>query len=214
MGKSPKKIDPHDMKIVSFQLGNHETQYVIDVRHSDLAFLAFCLRNKTIIGQNLKFDYSVIKTNCGYRLNNLFDVMIASQVLTAGHERLKHSLYELTKRYLGYRPDKEPELFTASIDKSVRMSYRLDEDFNLQQVTYGAKDVELTHMLYLRMLPLLKEKKLEGIARLEFDFVKVAAECELNGMPINTDSWVKLIESADGKCEELLSTLNEYAPIN
>ena len=35
LGKSPRKIDAHDMKVVSLQIGNHIDQYVIDVRHSD-----------------------------------------------------------------------------------------------------------------------------------------------------------------------------------
>lgn len=214
-GKSSRKIDPHDSKVVSIQIGDDATQYVVDTQYADLTYICLALEKKRVVAFNAKFDYSVILTNTGVRLQKLFDPMIASQLLTAGHEGLKHSLYEVCTRYLGHRPDVQPDLFMKSVvSKKVRTSYKEGEPMTLEQIVYGAKDVELTHLLYKKLSLLLKEEKLTKIAGLEFDFIKVAAECELNGMPLNTDKWVALIEDSERVTAELLNQLLDIADIN
>lgn len=56
-------LDPYLSKIVMFQIGDKNTQFIIDTRTIDIQKLVELLPNKTVVGHNLKF--AVI---CGYFL--------------------------------------------------------------------------------------------------------------------------------------------------
>ncbi len=90
----------------------------------------------------------------GIRLQGpLFDVKLASQVLTAGIEGLDHSLQCLFERYIG----------------------------NDTPSNNTGHEVELLHSLKAALSKELNDSRLTATARLEFDCIRATAEMEKNG---------------------------------
>lgn len=143
--------------------------------------------------------------------------MLADQLLTTGLD-YKYSLYDIAERRLGYRPDGkiskklvQLSLF-ENIDKQIRTKF--DEELTEDHIKYAAKDVEITHQLYNRLLLLLEQEALSTLARREFEFSLVLGDMELNGMPINVDNWLKLADVVQERCTNALEKLDTYAEIN
>ena len=61
---------PLTKPILSMQLGDANTQFVIDVRSVDILLFKDLIESKTIIGHNLKFDYQFLKKS-GILINKL-----------------------------------------------------------------------------------------------------------------------------------------------
>ena len=210
---------PFGSKIVLFQIGNDAIQYVINAESVDITLLLKLISKPKYlkIGQNIKYDYKVIRTNYNIILNNVWDTMIASQLLSTGLD-LKHSLYDISERYLNYRPDGKTSKKTTqlslfeNIDKDIRTTF--DGEITEAHIEYAAKDVELTHQLYDKLKTLLSTEGLSLLARREFEFSLVLGDMELNGMPLNTEKWLKLAEEVKERCNNALQKLKDVADIN
>ncbi|NPA32647.1 MAG: bifunctional 3'-5' exonuclease/DNA polymerase [Aquificae bacterium] len=182
------------------QLGDREKTYVVDLYEiEDITPLRELLSKKGVVGHNLKFDLKYL-SRLGIRPPAVFDTMIASYLL--GYER--HSLSHLVASLLGY-----------SLDKSYQLSDWDAPVLSDAQLRYAAKDVDVLREIFPKLLErlngldgergqeLLKSKtaKLFGlrspVSVVEMAFVKVLAEVELNGFPVD-----------EGKLSELLSILS------
>ena len=88
-------------KIVMLQIGDKNTQFVIDVRTVDIKLLYPVLVNPNVllVGQNIKFEYKHLLHNYNIKINNLYDTMIVEQILHNGLN-VPVSLKELNKKYL------------------------------------------------------------------------------------------------------------------
>ncbi|MDN5338054.1 MAG: polymerase, partial [Thermotogaceae bacterium] len=114
-------LSPIDAKIVGIALSTRpESGYYIPVGHQTgekqldaekvLPELIETLKGSKIIGQNLKFDYSILYTK-GYDFQIDFDTMIAAYLLDPDQKRF--GLDELAIKYLKYKPISYDELFTT-----------------------------------------------------------------------------------------------------
>ena len=66
------------------QIGDKDTQFVIDDTSIDLSPIGNLLASKLILGHNIGIDYKIWKRQ-GYGLfRNVYDTMIAEQVITRG----------------------------------------------------------------------------------------------------------------------------------
>lgn len=215
-----KDINSH--KIVLLQLGTHEHQIVIDARRVDIVPFLELVRDKEIIGHNLKFDLGVIYLNYGIKFSKVFDTMLAAYVLECGLEywngkRIKRSLEEVAKRYINeYAYTSQGNLFMESPTKAIRKSFLkvMDEDYSTLQLTYGALDVYYAYRLYLFFKKRLAEENLTKVLDFEHKFLPVIIEMETNGAPINVDRWSEVAERNKKREQEYLDKLIKFRQIN
>lgn len=205
-------LDPYTSDIIMIQLGNKNVQYVIDARKimlEDLVQIIAQLRNKIIVGHNLKFEYKHILHNYGIRLDNLYDTMIAEMVLECGNGKARYSLKHLIGKYLGKETSDE-------VDKSIRMQFLTigDNPFTEEQILYGAGDIlypmsikeaQLRKMRFLDLLDTFAE---------ESRFLPALASLEYNGMYINQEKWLDIYRQNIEKYYKAENQLNSYLETN
>lgn len=201
------------------QIGNKELQYIIDVRKLDPRKLLQEISKKTVIGHNIKFDYQVIKNNFDVTLENLFDTMLAAQILECGldEEKGHFTLERTATRYTGInRYSNQGDLFAPTVTKKIRESFAHvgDNPFTQEQLYYGALDVSVAYLLYEKEMALLKENELMSTAELEFEFVKVLGDMELSGVYLNQKQWLENYRVTLKNTEELRSQLLKYRELN
>jgi DNA polymerase I-like protein with 3'-5' exonuclease and polymerase domains len=143
-GKDKKdSLDPvsSTAKLVLVQYGTQEIIYLIEP--------ALLLEFKELlqsdehwkIGQNLKRDYEFILKKLGFPLVNMYDSMLAEQVLTAGLEGVAVSLKDLARRY-------PPQyIITKSVHEDF-VNFSEDDKLTKEMLCYAARDVYLLFPAY------------------------------------------------------------------
>lgn len=133
-----------------------------------------------IVGHNLKYDYEVMKSDCGIEIKNLYyDTMLAAIVMNENEQSF--ALKELAKRYL-----KRDDAFTY---KELFGKTKFDEVPLYIANWYASKDAELTFDLYIFQIEYLNTDKLKNLKNILFNIemplLKVVAEMELGGIYID-----------------------------
>ncbi|MBN1797801.1 MAG: DNA polymerase I [Spirochaetales bacterium] len=131
-----------------------------------------------VIGQNIKYDYKVLK-RWGITITGIyFDTMIAAWVLESG-SMSAYNIDKLAEKYLNHKTIKYGDL----IEKK---SGKLLSDIDLQKAAdYAAEDADITFKLYLHFKTLLKEQDLVKVFYdIEMPLVRVLADMELEGIRI------------------------------
>lgn len=180
-------LDPYEAKWTLLQVGTPNESFVFDVRydteHSSLhpSVLDPMLKDPTKLKvlQNAAYDMQIIKLNRGFYIENIYDTMLAEQLINLGLIYSKASLDALVLKYLGLYMTKEPR--GTFVDY-----YQKYEDF---QIAYAANDVTVLHVIRDIQLERIKKEGLENVARLEFEFLVPFCEMELNGIAIDIDKW-------------------------
>lgn len=199
-------LDPHTSDIVMLQIGDIDVQYVIDTRNVDITSLLPILTNPdiTLVGHNIKFEYKHILSKYGVRINALYDTMVAEKLLHNGYH-LDCSLKALMLRYLN-----------KEVDKTIRLSFLTigDRPFTVQEILYGAEDIEVP--LKIRQIQLQDSdgKGLDNVHRLEFRVTAVVGEMEYQGMNFNTEKWMKTYEKNLVKYKEKTRELDLFVMDN
>lgn len=148
--------------------------------------------------QNAKFDIKFLKAN-GIEINGqLFDTMLAGQLLRSSGGPRRVGLGELANHFLGTLLSKEQQ----TSDFSGKLS---DE-----QVEYAAKDAEILLKLRGVMILDLKENKLIEVARVEFACCYAIAHMEYFGINIDLDMWKLLTEKIEKSKDKCLDKLYPY----
>jgi len=203
------EIVKNKVKLLLMQLGTEEVAYLFDPRKIDVQILKEILESKSILKilHNAKYDYQSTKYDTGIVLRNVFDTMLSYRLLTSGliedgqggyvpagfRDKSKKifpykSLNFLCQKYLG-----------ITLNKEVRKSFtdnQYTKEYTKVQLEYAASDVVVLHPLCDILGQALESEGLIDTALLEFEFVRAAAEMELNGVYINKDKWRYIIASA------------------
>ena len=132
-----------------------------------------------LIGQNIKYDYKVMK-RWGIEINNIyFDTMIASWLLNSSSAI--HNMDKLALDYLNFNTIKYSDLIDKKEDKTLF-------DIDLKKVTdYAGEDADITFRLYEVFLEKLKENNLSNLFfNIEVPNIKLLADMELTGIKLNT----------------------------
>ncbi|MCX7738068.1 MAG: bifunctional 3'-5' exonuclease/DNA polymerase [Hydrogenothermaceae bacterium] len=188
-----ENINPFKDKIRLIQLGNEEKVFIVDVqkindRGKVSEFLADLLRERGIVGHNLKFDIKFLYTNFGVLPKLNFDTMIASQIISEGNEGDRHSLKAVTSRFTG-----------KDVDKRLQKSDWGSEHLTNQQLEYAAEDIRVLRDVFKVVRDILNkdgEESLSGkigsvfglknpVAILEMTLIPILAEIELSGIPVD-----------------------------
>ncbi|HLD90876.1 MAG TPA: DNA polymerase [Patescibacteria group bacterium] len=194
-------LSPFDGKLVLLQLGVQGQPFVFDVRKDigksefDVLLFKDLLEDKTKLKvlQNALYDVKMIKHHYSFYINNIYDTMLTEQLLNLGRPYVRSSLSVLVQKYLGLSMDKEP--------RGTFSDY--EQEFQKYQLEYAALDVCTLGVIRDAQLLSVAKHKLERVCQLEFDFVKPMAEMELNGITINTERWLSIMQEVAKKKEEL-----------
>ena len=134
------------------------------------------------IGQNMKYDYEVLR-NYGVELKGkMFDAMLAHYVI---QPELHHNMDYMAEIYLNYQTVHIDELIGPRGKNQKNM-----RDLSPTEVyEYAAEDADVTLKLKNVLEPLLKEKDVEDLFyNIEMPLMPVLAEMEMNGVRLDTDA--------------------------
>jgi DNA polymerase-1 len=169
------------------------------------------LNEKKVIGQNLKYDISILN-RYGYTINNpYFDTMIAAYLINP--DSRKFNMDDLAQKYLNYTTKKYKEVMNGKLFSSTLED--IDEKTVLE---YAAEDSDITFRLYEVLSKELHKKDLIKIfTEIEMPIVPILANMELNGVYFDSEDLKKLsteYQKILNKIEEKMSkfTGEEFNP--
>ena len=130
------------------------------------------------IGHNLVYDLGLIRAAIGHRFPvvNLFDTMIAYQLLIAG-------LYENSLKRAGLKAVVK-DLLGIDVDKALQTS-DWSGVHSKEQLQYALKDSEILIQLYPVLKDKLEDAGLSRVAEIEFDCLPMTVEAMQTGLPID-----------------------------
>lgn len=126
------------------------------------------------------------------------DTFLIEKILYTGYPFKGYSLEHLAKRYLKFEYAKTNQLsffgeeLVIALSKDIRNSFRYigTRPMSVSEILYGAKDVELTHRVYLKQLYKIANWGLLNTVYLEHHFLQVLIEMELAGFFLNSELWL------------------------
>ncbi|MCB0338146.1 MAG: DNA polymerase I [Bdellovibrionales bacterium] len=154
------------------------------------------------VGQNLKYDISVLLSH-GIEVQGVsFDTMLAAYLLNP--DRRSFSLDALSHDYLGITPIAYDQVVEQGSDFT---------SVNLEKATeYAAEDAHLAWLLKEKLEPLLKrEDLLKVFSSIEMPLVTVLAKMEKRGVRIDTELLARMSDDFAVKLERLRSEIVEMA---
>ena len=148
------------------------------------------------MGQNIKFDFIVLKQN-GIEVNPIEDTMLISYTLDAGNNR--HNMDVLSEIHLGHKTITFKELVGTGKNK---LNF---SDIDLKKATeYAAEDADITLRLYENLRERLDEEKLNKIYEyFEKPMVKLLAKLEYNGIKVDARHLKKLSSAFEKKLKKI-----------
>ena len=194
-------------KMIMFQIGDHDHQFVIDTRRVSIEPLRDILQTKRIlkIFHNAKFDYKFIKKWSNIVCEGIYDTYLVERVLNCGKQNYGYGLKDVCKRYLDVDLDKEVR------NKFIGLG---SQPFTDNQIAYGAKDVEYLIKIRIHQLPLVDRNQLNRVIDLENEVVLAFADIEYNGLDLDTESWKKIEKVNTDKADELQDSLDHMVTLD
>jgi DNA polymerase I-like protein with 3'-5' exonuclease and polymerase domains len=197
-------INPINNKVLLVQMGNMHQQYVFDVARlgKEIQKIKPLLEDSAIIKilHNAKFDYKFIKQSLGIEIDNIYDSMLAEQLLQKGRKLSGFSLEAVSEKYAG-----------AKLDKDIRKSFIglvYGENFSAAQIEYAAADVKHLHKIMEEQLSLVKRDGLLKVTEIEMGVIPATGDMELNGMKIDKTKWLTAEAQAKKERQEALKKLD------
>lgn len=135
--------------------------------------------SKTLIGQNIKYDYHILQSY-GIGINNkLFDTMVAHFLIMP---EMRHGMDVLAESYLSYSPVSISSLIGKKGKEQISM-----RQVPLEQIKeYAAEDADVTLQLKEKFAPeLLKNEVDKLFTEVEVPLIKVLANMEREGIHLD-----------------------------
>lgn len=181
-------IDPHQAEIVgmSFSYKAGEAYYVpvsadMNEAKKTVSYFKEVLENTAItkIGQNIKYDMSIMKWYDVEVAGNLYDTMITHYLCEPD---LRHKLDYLTESYLDYKMVPIEDLIGKGGKNQLSM-----RDVSLEKVKeYAGEDADLTLQLAPVMKKLMAENELDPLYMdIEEPLIRVLCDLEYEGIRID-----------------------------
>ncbi|HQQ92959.1 MAG TPA: DNA polymerase I [Bacteroidia bacterium] len=171
---------------LSFSVKAHEAWYVpISENRSEAleqlkVFIpVFENKTKTLIGQNIKYDYQVLRNYGIVIRNQLFDTMVAHFLIAPD---MRHNMDALSHAYLGYSPVSIESLIGKKGKEQLSM-----RSVQLEAIKeYAAEDADVTLQLSEKLEPQVKKQKLEKVLdEIELPLIPVLADMEREGIRLD-----------------------------
>ena len=192
-----------DLVGVSFAIKAHEAWYLPmpterEACQKKLELLRPLFEDETIlkIGQNLKYDISMLAQ---YGINvkgKMFDTMLAHYLL---EPEQRHNMDYLAEVYLNYITIPIEDL----IGKGRQQKTMREVPVELVK-EYAAEDADVTMQLYEKLMPLLKENGGEKLFYdIEMPLVPVLSRMEANGVKIDTQNLQQISDEFGGEIQKI-----------
>lgn len=163
----------------------------------------FANKNKLWIGQNLKYDFLVLKWYGIEIAGPIFDTMLAHYVIEPDG---KSNMDALSAKYLGYQPVSIETLIGKKGKNQGSMRTAPIEEVK----EYAAEDADITWQLYQKFVPLLKKNEVNKVFDVvENPLVKVLTNMEFEGIRIDEEflnAYSKELEIEAKTAEEAVYT--------
>jgi DNA polymerase-1 len=193
-------LDFTKKKMIMFQIGDGDNQFVIDTRHVSIEPLRPVLESTSItkIFHNAKFDYKFIKKWSNITCQGVYDTFLAEVVNNCG-KRIGFGLKDLVRRY-----------FNEELNKEVRNKFvHLEgQPYTESQIIYGAKDVEYLCAIHAEQRMITVKNQLGAVVQLENEAVLAFADIEYNGLHLDQTKWKSLEKESTQKADALSSNLD------
>ena len=206
-------IDVYSAELVglSFAIKAHEAWYLsMPVEREEcqkkLELLRPLFENESIlkIGQNLKYDISMLAQYGISVRGKMFDTMLAHYLL---EPEQRHNMDYLAEVYLNYITIPIEDL----IGKGRQQKTMREVPVELVK-EYAAEDADITLQLYEKLLPLLKENGVEKLFyEIEMPLVPVLSRMEANGVKIDTENLHQISEEFGGEIRKIEEQIYEAA---
>ena len=206
-------IDVYSAEMVglSFAIKAHEAWYLSmpadqEECQKKLELLQPLFEDENImkIGQNLKYDISMLAQYGISVKGKLFDTMLAHYLL---EPEQRHNMDYLAEVYLNY--------ITIPIEDLIgkgRMQKTMREVPVGLVKEYAAEDADITLQLYEKLLPLLKENGVEKLFyEIEMPLVPVLSRMEANGVKIDTENLRQISEEFGIEIHKIEEKIYELA---
>jgi len=183
-----------DKKVIMFQIGDEDHQFVIDTRGLSIEPLRKILEDPGIVKifHNAKFDINHIRSSFGIVTTGIYDTFLTEMVMYNG-KKMRYGLTHLTDRYLGVSLDKEER------NKFIGLS---GQPYTDRQIDYGAKDVEYLIQIRKMQMEKWKTQPYKQTVILENSVVEAFAEVEWNGMKLDETKWLKNASETSNEMHE------------
>tara|TARA_R110002012_G_scaffold223882_1_gene395885 strand:+ start:204 stop:2057 length:1854 start_codon:yes stop_codon:yes gene_type:complete len=199
----------NDNTLLLLQISTKENNYIFDCTSVDISILnkMFLSDKVTKIFHNVKFDYKFLRAN-NLNTENVYDTMLADQVIHCGKKSIKYSLDALLDRY-----------FEIFIDKSTRSSFithKPGNPYTKQQLRYAFTDTEFLLQIVEKQQELINEYDLNEVVKLENQAALAFADIEYNGIYLNKTKWEEnynKIKIDLGQSMEQLDNFIEFDPM-
>ena len=200
-------LDPRKGQILLASLTTPDTTYVIDIIELGLEaykHLSIPLtQSNLVINHNITFDYKWTLHHTGVEIENMSDVMINEQLLTAGLfiqglQGKPFSLQSIAYRRLG-----------VTLKKDVRKEFINYTGGSLsdEAYEYAGEDTKILRAIYDQQIQEIQDKGLDKVFGLECSLIPVTAYMELTGILVDVDTLATFrepIERYIKKCDQML----------
>jgi len=187
-------IKAHEAYYVSIPADKNEAQKILEKLRP-----IFENESKILIGQNIKYDYHILKNYNISIKNKLWDTMVAHFLIQPD---MRHNMDVLAETYLNYSPVSIETLIGKRGKNQLSM-----RDVPVEQIKdYAAEDADVTFQLKDKFVPKLKETETEKLfTEVEVPLINVLADMEREG--INLD--VKGLKDFSAQLAEDITKVDE-----
>ena len=206
-------IDVYSAELVglSFAIKAHEAWYLSmpadrEVCQKKLELLRPLFENEGIrkIGQNLKYDISMLAQYGISVKGPMFDTMLAHYLL---EPEQRHNMDYLAEVYLNYLTIPIEDLIGKGRQQKTMREVPVE-----QVKEYAAEDADITLQLYEKLMPLLKENGVEKLFyEIEMPLVPVLSRMEANGVKIDTENLQQISEEFGKEIRKIEEQIYEAA---
>ena len=156
------------------------------------------------VGQNIKYDYIVLKNEGVHLKGIVFDTMLASYLLNPS--RRGHNMDALALEHFGHTTIKYKDLVgTASNEVGF-------DEVEVERATeYAAEDADITWRLYEKLSASLKGEDFKIFEKLELPLLEVLGDMELQGMALDKGHLQKLSQRIYDQLQEREKEIYELA---
>ncbi len=207
-------LDPHQAMLLGIAFAYYPGEaYYVTVPEDQAAAkqivqeFKVILENTTIckIGQNLKYDISVLQRYDVSISTPLFDTMLAHYLLVPD---MRHNLNVMAEQYLHYTP--------LSIETLIGPKGKTQK--NMQAVDlglvkeYAGEDADITLQVYQKLVPEIAAQGLEKLLyKVELPLVNVLAAMEQTGVKVDTEVLATLSKNMAQEIQVLAEAIYSLA---